>query len=356
MVNTSSPEQGFQCPIPFTRYEQIVMAHGAGGSLSHDLIRNIFSTVFDDEEIRAGNDFAVIDNLPPGTQLVTSTDGHVVNPIFFPGGDIGRLAVCGTVNDIAVSGAVPICLTVSFILEEGLPIKDLIAITQSMKQAANEAGVRIVAGDTKVVEKGKADKIFISTTGIGFLTKGIDIRGSKAQPGDIVILSGPIGDHGIAVLTARGNLNVEVDVRSDVAPLNSLIQTLIKAAPSVHVLRDPTRGGVATTLNEIAQQSMVNIMIEENLIPVNQAVLSVSDLLGFDPLYLANEGKIIVVVPKSESEAALNALRACRYGENAVVIGEIKECSQNPTVTMRTKIGANRVVDMLSGEMLPRIC
>ena len=356
MTNTSSSQQGFSCPLPITCFDRIVMAHGAGGSVSHDLIQGVFAKIFDDDEIRAANDFAAIEPPSANMKLVVSTDAHVVSPIFFPGGDIGRLAVCGTVNDISVSGAVPICITASFILEEGLPIKDIVTVSESMKKAAVEAGIRIVAGDTKVVEKGKADKIFISTSGVGYLLAQFDIRGNKAKPGDSIILSGPIGDHGIAILLARGGLNINSKIVSDVSPLNKMVQSLLKAAPSVHVLRDPTRGGVATVLNEIACQSGVNIQIDENSIPVSQTVHSVCDLLGFDPLYLANEGKLIAVVPETEMDDALNALRNDPYGQEAVVIGKILDYVKNPVVTMRTQIGAIRIVDMLSGEMLPRIC
>jgi len=356
MSTEQSPTEGFICPLPIARYDRIVMGHGAGGIMSQELVQHVFAEIFDDAEIKASNDFAVIDDLHTGYQIVTSTDGHVVSPIFFPGGDIGRLAVCGTINDIAVSGAKPICVTVAFILEEGLLMQDLIHITASMKAAAMEADVRIVAGDTKVVEKGKADKIFIATTGIGLLKKGVSIRGSNAQPGDSVILTGTMGDHGIAVLTARGGLSISADVRSDVAPLNKLIERLIQAAPSVHVLRDPTRGGVATTLNEIACQSGVNIRINEKALPVTNPVSGVCDLLGFDPLYLANEGKLIVIVPASETEPALKALRASQYGEDSAVIGEVHERTQYPIVTLRTTIGSSRIIDMLHGEMLPRIC
>ncbi|MFQ5433888.1 MAG: hydrogenase expression/formation protein HypE [Anaerolineae bacterium] len=346
--------EGLVCPIPLKHNEKVVIGHGSGGKMSHDLIQRLFMTPFDNEILRAGND-AGVHQAAPCARLAMSTDSHVVWPLFFPGGDIGRLAVCGTVNDVAMMGAVPQYLTAGFILEEGLEMATLARIVSSMQEAANEAGVRIVAGDTKVVQRGKADGVYINTAGVGLVTDGVAIAGDRAQPGDVLILSGPIGDHGIAVLAARGELGFEADVQSDVAPLNHLIAAMLKASDNIHVLRDPTRGGVATTLNEIAGQSDVGIVLHEEKIPVRPSVQSACEMLGFDPLYIANEGKLLAIVGREDAEAALAAMRQTRYGEEAVIIGEVKE---NPKgrVLMKTAIGSLRVVDMLAGEMLPRIC
>ncbi len=287
--------------------------------------------------------------------MIVSTDSHVVFPLFFPGGDIGRLAVAGTVNDVAVSGAIPLYLTASFILEEGFPVVALEQILASMQKTAEEAGVVFVAGDTKVVERGKMDGVFINTTGFGWLPSGYEIHGANAQPGDLVLISGTMGDHGMAILTARGDLGIQSPIQSDVAPLNHLIQHLLKAAPHTHVLRDPTRGGVATTLNEIASQSQVGILLDETALPVSPAVRSMCEMLGFDPLYVANEGKILAFVPEVEAQAALEALREHPYGHQAQIIGRV--ITENPgKVLMRTLIGSTRIVESLSGEILPRIC
>ncbi len=351
----STTFQGPVCPVPLQHKDTIVMGHGSGGKMTHDLINQVFRKYFSNAVLDAGNDFASV-MLPEGKgRLSISTDAHIVSPIFFPGGDIGKLAICGTVNDMAMSGAQALYITASFILEEGLPIAILEQIAQSMQASAHESGVQIVAGDTKVVEKGKGDGIFISTTGIGWIPEGREIRGDLAQPGDKVIISGTIGDHGIAVLAARGDLGLTTSVQSDVAPLNHLIQTVINAAPNTHVLRDPTRGGLATTLNEIAQQSQVGIQLLEETIPVNTQVQSASELLGFDPLYIANEGKLIVIIPASETEAVLTAMRKTKYGENSTVIGEVVE-KYPGRVFMKTTLGTTRILDMMAGEMLPRIC
>jgi hydrogenase expression/formation protein HypE len=287
--------------------------------------------------------------------LSFSTDSHVVWPLFFPGGDIGRLAICGTVNDVAMTGAIPKYLTAGFILEEGLEIETLQRVIDSMKVAAHEAEIEIVAGDTKVVQKGKADGLYINTAGIGVMPIGVSISGSLARPGDVVILSGPIGDHGIAVLSARGELGFAAQVRSDVAPLNHLIAALLEASDEIHVLRDPTRGGVATTLNEIAQQSKVCITLNEAAIPVRSAVRAACEMLGFDPLYVANEGKLIAIVGRAEADRVLQVMRQQRYGEEAVIVGEVS-AEPRDRVLMKTAIGSHRIVDVLLGEMLPRIC
>lgn len=359
--NKSQPEVQFDrlaCPMPLTHKDTVVLSHGSGGRMTLDLIHSVFHKAFDNPFLAPGNDFA---DVPVGknrihSRIVVATDAHIVNPIFFPGGDIGRLAIAGTVNDISMSGGIPRFITASFIIEEGFPISDLEKIAASMQQTAEEAGVQIIAGDTKVAEKGKADKIFISTTGIGFVDEGMRIGGEYAQPGDAVLLSGSIGDHGIAVLAARNELGFRTAVVSDVAPLNHLIQSVLSAAPRVHVLRDPTRGGLGTSLNEIAAQSRVSVELVETAIPVKREVNSACEMLGFDPMYVANEGKVIIIMPESEAPAALQALLAHPLGRDASIIGRVMAADGPARVTMKTQIGGTRIVDMLTGEMLPRIC
>ncbi len=356
MSENSSPnfEQLF-CPLPLPHKDIIVLSHGSGGSMTKDLVAKIFHKHLSNPILDRQNDFADF-TINEKTRIIISTDGHIVSPLFFPGGDIGRLAVAGTVNDIAMSGGIPKYLTASFILEEGMSLSDLEIIVCSMAATAQEAGVQIIAGDTKVAEKGKADKVFISTTGIGIGDPALNISGDAAQPGDVVILSGSIGDHGIAILAARNQLGFSTTIQSDVAPLNYLIQSALHAAPQIHVLRDPTRGGLATTLNEIALQSLANIQLDETAIPVKREVRAACEMLGFDPLYVANEGKVVVILPAGQAQAALAALKAHPLGSDAAVIGEVTACERTPRVSMRTIIGGTRVVDMLSGEMLPRIC
>lgn len=346
--------QGAVCPLPLAHNEQIMMGHGSGGRLSHDLIRKLFLPAFANPALLAGDD-AGVTLLNDYTQLAISTDSHVVWPLFFPGGDIGRLAVCGTVNDVAMMGAIPHYLTAGFILEEGLDVQVLQRVITSMQLAAAEAEIHIVAGDTKVVQKGSADGLYINTTGVGVRKSGLQIGGAQARPGDVILLSGPVGDHGIAVLSARGELGFEADVQSDVAPLNHLVAAMLDASHQVHVLRDPTRGGLATSLNEIAAQSQVCLIIEDDRIPVRPAVRAACEMLGFDPLYVANEGKLIAIVPEDQAQVILSAMRKSPYGEQAVMIGEVRESPQN-RVLMKTVLGTTRVVDMLAGEMLPRIC
>ena len=346
--------QGPVCPTPLQQRDRIVMGHGSGGKLMHDLIARTFLPVFDNPLLRAGDDAAVF-RLSACSRLAFSTDSHVVYPLFFPGGDIGRLAVCGTVNDVAVLGAKPLYLTAGFILEEGLELDVLQRVLASMREAADEAGVQIVAGDTKVVQKGRADGMYINTSGLGAVLTGVEVGGAQARPGDVVILSGPIGDHGIAVLGARGELGFDAEVQSDVAPLNHLIAALFDASEEIHVLRDPTRGGVATTLNEIAKQSGVGITLFEKNIPVRPAVRAACELLGFDPLYVANEGKLLALVGRGEADRVLEAMRQERYGAEAVIVGEVKTESPG-RVLLKTAIGSHRIVDVLLGEMLPRIC
>ena len=350
--------QGPVCPLPLPHKESIVIGHGSGGRMTQDLIQRVFSPRFTNPALLAGNDAARM-GLPSAAAmqgaLAFSTDSHIVNPLFYPGGDIGRLAVCGTVNDVAMLGAEVLYLTAGFIIEEGLPVEILEKVADSMQAAAQEAGVTIVAGDTKVVEKGKADKLFINTAGVGWIPVGRQIGGELARPDDVVLISGTIGDHGIAVLTARGDLGFETRVRSDVSPLNGLIRSVLLAAPHTHVLRDPTRGGLATTLNEIAGQSKVGIVLDEKSIPVQPDVQAACEMLGFDPLYVANEGKVIVIVPPEEADAALAAMRMHPYGILAMRIGTVR-LEPPGRVLLRTIIGATRILDTLAGEMLPRIC
>lgn len=350
--------QGAVCPIPISQHQQVVIGHGAGGVLTHDLIRNVFQKYLGNVILNQGNDAALLrmwQEIPEDQNLVVSTDAHIVSPLFFAGGDIGRLSVCGTVNDVSMLGAVPKFLTATFILEEGFSIADLEKILVSMAAAAEEAQVRIVAADTKVTEKGKSDGVFISTTGFGWVDRQYHISGQSALAGDIVIVSGPIGNHGIAVAEARGNLGFRSQIRSDVAPLNGMIAVLLDAVPNVHVLRDPTRGGLATTLVEIACQSKVTIRLKEENIPVDRDVRSACDMLGLDPLYMANEGKLIVIVPSEDAELALETLRSHPYGHKAVEIGLVESSSEGQLL-LKTPLGTTRHLDMLAGEMLPRIC
>jgi hydrogenase expression/formation protein HypE len=353
-MNETISIHGFVCPVPIHKRGQVIVGHGSGGKLSHDLITELFYPPFDNPILHEGNDAGIISDI--GThELAVSTDSHVVWPLFFPGGDIGRLAVCGTVNDVAMMGAEPKYLTAGFILEEGLELGVLEVIVDSMRQAAVEAGIQIIAGDTKVVEKGKADALYINTSGIGVRSPDVTIAGSRAKPGDKILLSGTIGDHGIAVLSARGDLGFEADVASDVAPLNRLVEAMMKASDKIHVMRDPTRGGLATTLNEIARQSNLCLHIDENSIPVQPAVHAACEMLGFDPLYIANEGKLVAIVAPDAAGRVLRAMRSTRYGEDSVIIGEVLE-EPASRVLMKTAIGGTRIVDVLAGELLPRIC
>ena len=347
--------EGAVCAPPLPHNEQIVMGHGAGGRMSHQLIQKAFVPAFQNPVLQQGDDAALV--APDGLRqkLSISTDSHVVWPLFFPGGDIGKLAVCGTVNDVAMLGAKPLYLTAGFILEEGLQMDTLKRVIESMRLAAEEAGVQIVAGDTKVVQKGKADGLYITTAGVGLVREGVNVSGANARPGDVVLLSGSIGDHGIAVLGARGELGFESSLQSDVAPLNHLIGAMLDASPNVHVMRDPTRGGLATTLNEIAGQSGVGIILDEETIPVHPEVNAACEMLGFDPLYVANEGKLVAFVAREDAEKVLSAMKQTRYGEGAVAIGEVA-AEPKGRVLLKTALGSTRVVDMLAGEMLPRIC
>ncbi len=332
--------------------DKVLLAHGSGGKLSHDLIEKSFVPAFDNPVLNKLDDSAVFEF---SGRLAFTTDSFTVSPIFFPGGDIGKLAVNGTVNDLAMNGAVPLYLSLSFIIEEGFLIAELEKVVNSIHQAADEAGVKIVAGDTKVVNQGSADKLFINTSGIGIVSPGVDISGANATAGDKVILSGNLGDHGIAVLSQREGLKFQVPIESDCAPLNKLVAEILETSASIHCLRDPTRGGLATTLNEFAEQSQVGIRIEEESIPINKAVLAACELLGFDPLYVANEGKLVAVVTSSDADKVLAKMRQNQYGTEATIIGEV--VNEHPgKVVMKTPLGSSRIVDMPVGELLPRIC
>ena len=343
-------------PIDF-KTGRIDMNHGAGGRAAAQLIEELFARAFENPALREGNDGAVLPAPPPGHRLVMATDAHVISPLFFPGGDIGALSVHGTVNDVAMMGAQPLYLAASFILEEGYPLADLKRLVDSMAAAAREAGVAIVTGDTKVVEQGKGDGVFISTTGVGWLPPERRIAGDQARPGDVVLLSGTIGEHGVAVLSLRESLEFETAITSDTAALNGLTATMLAAVPegSVRVLRDPTRGGLATTLNEITRQSGVGITLDEAAIPVLPQVEAACELLGLDPLYVANEGKLVAVCAPEVADTLLATMREHPNGHAAARIGIVTE-DPHRFVQMTTRFGGRRVVDWLSGEQLPRIC
>ncbi|MFC2017252.1 hydrogenase expression/formation protein HypE [Chloroflexota bacterium] len=332
--------------------DRVLLAHGSGGKLSHDLIEKNFVSAFGNPILDKLDDSAVFE---VSGRLAFTTDSFTVSPIFFPGGDIGKLAVNGTVNDLAMSGAVPLYLSLSFIIEEGLLIAELEKIVNSICQAADEAGVKIVTGDTKVVNQGSADKLFINTSGVGVVPPGVDISASNAKPGDKVIVSGCLGNHGIAVLSQREGLKFQVPIESDCAPLNKLVAEILETLASIHCLRDPTRGGLATTLNDFAEQSQIGIRIGEESVPINKAVLAACELLGFDPLYIANEGRLVAVVAPSDADKVLARMRQNQYGTEAAIIGEV--VNEHPgKVVMKTRMGASRIVDMPVGELLPRIC
>jgi hydrogenase expression/formation protein HypE len=332
--------------------DKILLAHGSGGKLAHEIIRNSFLAALNNPILSPLDDSAIIN---ARGKLAFTTDSYVVQPIFFPGGDIGKLAVCGTVNDLAMVGAQPLYLSLSFIIEEGLSIKELEMVVDSIKETAKAAGVDIVTGDTKVVNHGSADKLFINTAGVGIIAEGVNISGHNARPGDVVILNGTIGDHGIAVLSKREGLSFATKLESDCAPLNRLVAEMLQVSNAIHCLRDPTRGGLASTLNELAEQSGVSIGIEEDKIPVLEDVSSACEMLGLDPLYVANEGKLVAIVDPGDAEALLAKMQKNQYGQNSAIIGEVR--GGNPgRVVMKTRLGTSRIVDMLIGEPLPRIC
>ncbi len=351
--------EGYTCPVPIRPTDTVILGHGSGGTLSRDLLNRLFLPELGKAAPRALDDSAVV--MVDGQRYALTTDSHVVSPLFFPGGDIGRLAICGTVNDLAMVGATDGVLTCGFVLEEGLSFELLQRVVASMKGAAQEAGVYIAAGDTKVVQKGGADQLFINTSGMGKIPEGNNISGANAKEGDVVIISGTIGDHGIAVLSAREGLGFETTLESDVAPLNHLIRAMIDAG-EVHVLRDPTRGGLATSLVEISEQSNVIIELTEQSLPYKPAVKAACEMLGFDPLYVANEGKVVAFVKESDAANVLAVMKKTKYGEDAAVIGRVTGTGKSSAkqsygqVRLKTAIGGTRLVDMLPGEMLPRIC
>lgn len=335
------------------KHGRVDMSHGSGGRAMAQLIGELFAAAFDNEYLAQGNDGALLPHA--SGRLVMATDSHVVSPLFFAGGDIGCLSVHGTINDVAVMGARPLYLSASFILEEGFPLADLKRIVESMAHAAREAGVHIVTGDTKVVEQGKGDGVFITTTGVGMARDGIHLSGDRAQPGDKILLSGSIGDHGMAILSQREGLTFSAPIVSDTAALHGLIDAMLDSGAALRVLRDPTRGGLATTLNEIAKQSGVGMMLHESAIAVNQPVEAACEFLGLDPLYVANEGKLIAICAPQDAPRLLQAMRAHPLGREASVIGEVLEDAHG-FVQMTTRLGGRRVVDWLAGEQLPRIC
>jgi hydrogenase expression/formation protein HypE len=356
-ATTATEAASFVCPAPLPQRDRIVLGHGSGGLLSAELLRDIFLPLFSNPVLDRMDDQAVVEI--GGSRLAFTTDSFVVQPLFFPGGDIGSLAVHGTVNDLAMGGARPLFLSAGFILEEGFPTEELRRIAASMAKAAAAAGVSIVTGDTKVVERGKGDGLFINTAGIGIVPEGVRLSASQARPGDRVILSGSIGDHGIAILAKREGLEFETEILSDSAPLHNLVAAMLQTAPfganTIRCLRDPTRGGVSSTLNEIAAQSQVSIQIDETCIPVREQVRGACELLGLDPLYVANEGKLLAIVAPEAADEILGAMRRDPRGAEAAIIGAVGE-GRAGTVTMRTAFGSTRIVDMLAGEQLPRIC
>ncbi len=332
--------------------KKILLAHGSGGKLTHELISKTLFPALANPWLAKMDDSAVF-NIQG--RIAFTTDSFVVSPIFFPGGDIGKLAVCGTVNDLAVMGARPLYLSLGLIIEEGLAFSDIETVMQSIRSAALESGVRIVTGDTKVVDHGCADQLFINTSGLGMIDEGIEISGSNAKVGDKIILSGSIGDHGVAVMAQREKLRFQIPVQSDCAPLNGMVAQILKFKSDLHCMRDPTRGGLATTLNEIAAQSDVSIRIYEDLIPVKKAVYAACEMLGLEPLYVANEGKLVVVAAPESADSIVAAMRQNQYGAETSVIGEVT-AARPGRVVLQTRLGASRIIDMLSGELLPRIC
>jgi len=341
------------CPSPILQHETVQMAHGAGGRLSQELTARVFMPHLNNPVLDQLDDQARFD-AEPG-RIAFTTDTYVVTPVFFPGGNIGDLAVNGTVNDLCVGGAVPRYLSAGFVLEEGLPLVDLERIVRSMAEAARKAGVVIACGDTKVVQKGQCDRIFINTSGVGFIPPGRDVSCRNLLPGDAVLLSGTIGDHGMAILTTREGLSFQSRIQSDSAALNGMIADVLQAAPNLHAMRDPTRGGVAATLNELAASSSVGIELDEGVLPVREEVRGAAELLGIDPLTVANEGKVLLVVPAAEADASIAVLRAHEHGSEAAIIGEVVD--EHPgMVVIRTSLGSRRILDMPLGEQLPRIC
>jgi hydrogenase expression/formation protein HypE len=343
----------FSCPIPLADYPNVLLAHGGGGKLTQQLIEKMFRPLLSNPMLDVLHDGAVFETAPG--RLAFTTDSYVVNPLFFPGGDIGSLAVNGTVNDLAMCGARPMYLALSLIIEEGMPMEDLWKVARSVDRAAREAGVRIVTGDTKVVDRGKGDRLFVNTSGIGMVEAGLEIAPSRARAGDCVLVSGTLGDHGIAIMAAREGLEFQTNIESDSAPLHGLVASMLKAGRDIHVLRDPTRGGLASSLNEIASAAGVGIEIDEEAVPVLDGVRGACEILGIDYLYAANEGKLVAVVPAGIAGDVLSAMRDHPLGAEAVLIGKV--VGDHPgRVVMNTPIGGTRILDMMSGEQLPRIC
>ena len=339
-------------PVDF-RNGRVDMTHGGGGRAMAQLIDELFLRAFDNEWLRQGNDGARVE--VPGGRMVMATDSHVVSPLFFPGGDIGCLSVHGTINDVAMCGATPLWLAAGFVLEEGFPLADLRRIVESMAAAAKDARVPVITGDTKVVERGKGDGVFITTTGVGIVPPGIEVSGDRARPGDVVLVSGTLGDHGVAIMSLRENLGFETAIASDTAALHGLVAAMLAAAPGLRCLRDPTRGGLATTLNELARQSRCGIVLAEDRIPVRPEVAAACEFLGLDPLYVANEGKLVAICPPADADRLLATMRANPLGRDAAVVGEAI-ADPHCFVQMDTSFGGRRVVDWLTGEQLPRIC
>jgi len=348
----SNARKDYIRPVDF-KQGCVDLSHGGGGRAMAQLVDELFLRAFDNEWLRQRNDQAAF-TVPPG-RMVMATDSHVVSPLFFPGGDIGCLSVHGTINDVAMSGAVPLYLAAGFILEEGFALSDLKRIALSMAAAAKEAGVPIVTGDTKVVEKGKGDGVFITTTGVGVVPEGVQISGDRARPGDRILVSGTIGDHGVAIMSLRENLSFETTIRSDTAALHGLVAAMVRAVPDIHCLRDPTRGGVATTLNELASQSNAGMLIDEAAVPVQRAVQAACEFLGLDAMYVANEGKLIAICAPEDAARLLAAMREHPLGREAAIVGEVI-ADPHHFVQMRTRFGGKRIVDWLTGDQLPRIC
>ena len=342
-----------ECPLPLDEYPRVLLAHGGGGRLTRNLIESVLLPSFDNPYLAPLHDGALLDF--EGAHLAFTTDSYVVQPPFFPGGDIGRLAVFGTANDLAMCGAQPLFLSCGLIIEEGLPMEDLWRIVVSMKEAAHEAGVQVVTGDSKVVERGKGDGVFINTSGIGVVLPGLDVGPQRVRPGDEIVVSGSLGRHGVAIMALREGLSLDAAIESDSAPVFSLVKALADEGIDIHMLRDPTRGGVSSSLNEIAGKSSTGIIIEESRLPVGPEVQGVCEILGLDPLYVANEGNFLAFVGRNEGEKAVEVLRQQPLGREAVVIGRVVT-EHAGTVIMKTRIGGERIVDVMSGEQLPRIC
>ncbi|MGH9679768.1 MAG: hydrogenase expression/formation protein HypE [Candidatus Acidiferrales bacterium] len=353
MPQDAKLEAGFACPVPISAWESVLLGHGSGGKLSGEILRKILLPAFQNPVLDRLDDQAIVE--VNGSRLAFTTDSFVVKPLFFPGGDIGTLAVNGTVNDLAMGGAEPLFLSLAFILEEGLSMDVLRRVVESVRAAAALAGVTVVTGDTKVVEKGSGDGLFVNTSGIGLVPRGLRLSANQARPGDVVLLSGTIGDHGITILSQREGLEFESEIRSDTAALHRLVADMLGASTAIRCLRDPTRGGLSSSLNEIAEQAQVSIELQESAIRVREEVQGACEMLGLDPLYVANEGKLIAIVDPAAAEPILEAMRRNPEGRDSQSIGRVKE--GNPgMVTMRTRLGTSRVVDLLSGDQLPRIC